>query len=157
MLDFSAAGRPFPAAPGPGHAVRGALVFHPGAAGLRAVIRGGEAADPSPFAGARGIAAALDGAADALARVPWLQEWPMLLARVRFARLGGGFAVADAGGALPLLGGGALLPFLSVAGGVAADVFGLWDGRALRPLALGLGRRLYAPSSADAAVLRRAA
>ena len=68
----------------------------------------------------------------------------------------GAFGVR-AGGALPLLGGGALLPFLSVAGGVAADVFGLWDGRALRPLALGLGRRLYAPSSADAAVLRRAA
>lgn len=156
VLDFSAGERSFPPAPGPGHAFRGEVVFHPGAAGLRAAIRGGERAEPRPFAGAVGIGAALDGVADALARVPWLEGWPMLLGGVRFARAGAGFAATDAGGALPLAGGEAVVPFLSVAGGAAVDLFGWWDGRALRPLALGARGRLYAPP-AGGTVLRRAA
>lgn len=156
VLDFSAGERPFPPAPGPGHGFRGEVVFHPGAAGLRAAIRGGERAEPRPFAGAVGVGAALDGVADALARVPWLEGWPMLLGGVRFARAGAGFAAMDAGGALPLAGGEAVLPFLSVSGGATVDLFGRWDGRALRPLALGAQGRLYAPP-AGGTMLRRAA
>ena len=72
VLDFAAGGRPLAAAPAPGQAFRGEVVLHPGASGLRGVIRTQERAEPQPFAGAGGIAAALDGVADALARVPWL-------------------------------------------------------------------------------------
>ncbi len=156
VLDFSAGGRPLPAAPVPGQAFRGEVVFHPGAAGLRGVIRSQEGAEAAPLAGA-GIGAALDGVAEALGRVPWLEEWPMTLRGVRFARASGGFALMEGGHALPVADGPAVLPFVAVAGGEAADVFGVWDGRALRVLAVGMGARLYQPSASALHLVRRAA
>ena len=156
VLDFAAGGRPLQAAAAPGQAFRGDVVFHPGAAGLRAVIRSQERADPQPLAGV-GIAAALDGLAAALGRVPWLEEWPMTLRKVRFARTERGFAVIEDGRMLPVTDGPAVLPFVAVAGGGEADVFGVWDGRALHVLALGLGARLYQPSAASPGLVRRAA
>ena len=145
------------AAPKPGQAFHGKVVFHPGAAGLRGVIRMQEQAEPRPFAGAAGVAVALDGVADALARVPWLEEWPVMLSGVRFARFDSGFAVVGSGGVLPVLEGLTVLPFVSVAGGAAVNVFGVWNGRALQLLALGQGGRLYQPSVANPHLLRRTA
>lgn len=156
VLDFSAGARPLPTAPVPGQAFRGEVVFHPGTAGLRGVTRTQEPAAAQPLLGI-GIAAALDGVAEALARVPWLEEWPLALRGVRFARTGGGWAVMEGGGVLPVTDGPAVLPFVAVAGGAAADAFGVWNGRALRLLALGLEGRLYHPSAADPNLVRRAA
>ena len=156
VLDFSAAGRPLPPGAAPGQAFRGEVAFHPGAAGLRGVIRSQEPAAAVPLAGG-GIAAALDGVAEALGRVPWLEEWPMLLRGVRFARTADGMAVAEGGLALAVANGPAVMPFVAVAGGGEADVFGVWDGRALRVLALGLGARLYQPSASAPHLVRRAA
>ena len=158
MLDFAAGGRPFPPGPATGTSFNGEVVFYPGAAGLRAVIRGGEPAPPQPFVGAGGVAAALDGVADALGRVPWLEEWPVLLSGVRFVRQdGGGLALADAGGALPLAGTDAAAPFAAAAGGGDVQAFGVWDGAALRLLALGCRGRLHVPSAATPGMVRAAA
>ena len=156
VLDFAAGGRPM--APGlvPGQAFRGEVVFHPGAAGLRAAIRSQEAAAAQPLPGV-GIAAALDGVADALGRVPWLEEWPVVLAGVRFARTAGGWAVIEGGHALPVAQSASVPPFIAVAGGAAADVFGVWDGRALRVLAVGQDGRLFHPAAQDSTIVRRAA
>ena len=156
VLDFAAGGRPLQAMAVPGQAFRGEVVFHPGAAGLRGAIRTQEAAAAQPLPGV-GIAAALDGVAEALARVPWLEEWPMALRGVRFARTGGGWAVVEGGGLLPVADAPSLRPFAAVAGGAEADVFGVWDGRALSVLALGLAGHLYQPSVADPRLVRRAA
>lgn len=156
VLDFSAGGRPLPATLAPGQAFRGEVVFHPGAAGLRGTIRTQEPAAAQPLPGV-GIAAALDGVADALARVPWLEEWPVALGGARFARAGGGFAVVEGGGMMPVTDAPSVRPFVAVAGGTEVDVFGLWDGWALRLLALGLDGRFYQPSAADARLVRRAA
>ncbi len=132
VLDFSAGGLPLPAASRPGQAFWGEVVFHTGAAGLRGVIRTQAPAAAQPLPGV-GVAAALDGVGEALARVPWLEEWPMILRGVRFARVGvgGGWAVADGGMLLSVAEAPSVVPFVAVAGGMAADVFGLgWAGAA---------------------------
>ncbi len=158
VLDFAAGERLLPATFRPGQAFQGEVVFHPGASGLRGVIRTQAPAAAQPLPGV-GIAAALDGVGEALARVPWLEEWPMTLRGVRFARARGGgkWAVADDGMLLPVADASSVVPFVAIAGGMAADVFGLWDGQALRLLALGLAGRLHHPVAADPSLIRQVA
>ena len=156
LLDFAAGERPLPAASRPGQAFRGEVVFHPGASGLRGVIRTQAPAVAQPLLGV-GITAALDGVGEALSRVPWLEEWPMTLRGVRFARVGGKWAVADGGMLLPVADVPSMVPFVAIAGGMAADIFGLWDGQALRLLALGQAGRLHHPVMADPTLVRQVA
>ena len=157
VLDFAAGGRPL--APGlvPGQAFRGEVVFHPGAAGLRGAIRSQEAPAVAQTLSGVSIAAALDGVAEALGRVPWLEEWPVALGKVLFAQAGKDWAVADDRGVLPVADSVSVMPFVAVAGGEAADVFGLWNGRALSVLALGQGGRLFQPGANNQQIVRRAA
>ncbi|PIU11570.1 MAG: hypothetical protein COT28_20045, partial [Methylobacterium sp. CG08_land_8_20_14_0_20_71_15] len=162
ILDYGTPGSPLPPAPAPGQDFAGLLAFHPGDPPLRAVLREGRAG-PSrggSLPGATTIAAALDGFADALARAPWTERWPLRLAGVRFGRFApeGALGVGDGTGSLILRAGPHLPALASVAAGRAVDLFGLYDGYGLEPLALVSDESLYAvPAQDDRPLLMRAA
>ncbi len=166
VIDYGAAGSPLPPVPAAGQDFVGSLAFHPGAPPLRAVLRGGRAA-PSPtgpLPGGTRVAEALDGYAAALALAPWLESWPLRLAGIRFGHLPGhgagapAFGVGDATGCLALRGDPRLPALVAVAGGAPVDLFGLYDGFGLAPLALFAEGRLYAvPAQDPRPVLMRAA
>jgi hypothetical protein len=120
-----------------GEVLNAELAFYPSPMPLRALIVTRAAAEgETAWGAAPGIAAALDCWDRALAHLPWLESWPLLIGGVRVAA---GEAKAlwltdDAGGALPLdmakTDGAAPLiglPRLSAAG--------LWDGRCFTLLA----------------------
>jgi hypothetical protein len=84
LLDFAAGTQTLDPGLPVGAAVDAELVFYPGALGLRAVIKSQRAirsaAQPLP---GRSIDNALSEYADALARTPWVERWPMTLTGVR--------------------------------------------------------------------------
>jgi len=100
--------------------------------------------------GAASVAAARDTFAEVLARAPWCERWPVRLANVRLGRLAaatGGkvaFAAGDETGSLALGADPRLPSLLAVAAGRPVDLFGLYDGTGLHPLALVAQGRLYA-------------
>ncbi|MBD8908325.1 SWIM zinc finger family protein [Methylorubrum zatmanii] len=159
VLDYGSAGSPLPPAPAAGQDFRGALAFLPGDPPLRAVFREGRSgpAAEAVLPGAASVAAARDAFAEALARAPWTERWPVRLKGVRLGRLAatGGttdhkaghrpaFAAGDAGGCLALRADPRLPSLLAVAAGRPVDLFGLYDGAGLSPLALVSEGRLYA-------------
>ena len=151
FVDFAAGDRPWPIAPASGQAFQGGLAFYPGATALRSVIRGQTtSAIPQALPG-KTLAAALDAAADALARVPWLDQVPLCLSNVRFGIIGRDAAAVavgdDTGQALMLAEAASNIALVSAAGGACADVFGTWDGRRLSVLAMTCGTRRYAVTS----------
>ncbi|WP_338665287.1 SWIM zinc finger family protein [Pararoseomonas sp. SCSIO 73927] len=164
VIDFGAAGSPLPPAPLPGQDFTGALGFYPGEPALRAVFREGRAAPSSPASlpGGTGVAAALEGFAEALARAPWTERWPLRLAGVRFGRLaadeGTAYGVGDATGCLSLRAGPQLPALLTVSAGRPVDLFGLYDGTGLVPLAMVAEGHLYTlPAGDPRPILARAA
>jgi len=145
LLDFAPLGAPLAPRPAPGLAFEAPLAFHPGATPLRALVAEEPAAvDAAPGRfGSPGVAEALQGVADALARNPWVDEWPVALRdAVVDGSEGGAWTVSAGDGALPL--GGdfeARWRLLAFSGGRPLSVFGLWTGAALVPLAAGDGER----------------
>ncbi|KMO27788.1 zinc finger SWIM domain-containing protein, partial [Methylobacterium variabile] len=123
---------------------------------LRAVFREGRAgpAAEARLPGGGNVAAARDAFAEVLARAPWTERWPVRLAGVRLGRLPAGsqaaFAAGDGTGCLPLRADPRLPSLLAVAAGRPVDLFGLYDGHGLNPLALVAGGRLYAMPSQNA-------
>ena len=103
--------------------------------------------------GAASVAAARDAFADALSRAPWLERWPVRLAGVRLGRLAASsaaaFAAGDETGSLALRAEPRLPSLLAVAAGRPVDLFGLYDGYGLQPLALIAEGRLYAMPAQD--------
>ncbi|GJE26466.1 SWIM zinc finger family protein [Methylobacterium organophilum] len=165
IVDYASAGAPLPPVPAAGQDFCGALAFHPGTPPLRAVIREGRAGAAS-FAGlpgATGIAAALDGFAQALAQAPWLESWPLRLREVRFGHLSEGaeapaFGIGDATGSLALKADPRVGALVAVAAGRPVDLFGLYDGFGLSALALVAEGHLYAVPAQDLRpILTRAA
>ncbi|MBK3402347.1 SWIM zinc finger family protein, partial [Methylorubrum rhodesianum] len=161
VIDYGTAGSPLPPAPAAGQDFLGALAFQPGDPPLRAVFREGRAgpAAQAVIPGAASVAAARDSFAETLARAPWLERWPVRLSRVRLGRLAaaasGGrtdsktgslpaFAAGDETGCLALGADPRLPSLLAVAAGRPVDLFGLYDGYGLHPLALVTGGHLYA-------------
>ncbi len=164
VIDYGSAGSPPPPAPRPGQDFAGALRFHPGEPTLRAVFRDGRAelSPPAALPGATSVAAALDAFAGVLARAPWMERWPLRLVAVRLGRIGTGapaaFGVGDATGCLPLRADPRLPALLTVAADRPVDLFGLYDGTGLTPLALVAAGHLYTLPAQDARpVLNRAA
>ncbi|MEH3143795.1 MAG: SWIM zinc finger domain-containing protein [Methylobacterium frigidaeris] len=156
VVDYGTAASPPPAAPAAGQDFRGALAFQPGDPPLRAAFRDGTSArsPAGPLAGAVGVAEALDGYAEALARAPWTERWPLCLSGVRFGRLrgteaAGAYGVGDATGCLVLRPEPRLPALLAVAAGRPVDLFGLHDGIAFAPLALVAEGSLYALPAQD--------
>jgi SWIM zinc finger len=145
LLDFAPPGGPLEPRPPEGSAVDVELAFYPGAAPLRALLAGepfGLDSAPGTF-GTGGAQAALEAAASALARNPWLDEWPVAVAAaVPDGRAGGEWTIGAEDGALPLDGSEYVhFRLLAFSGGRPVSVFGLWNGGGLRPLAAGDGTR----------------
>ncbi|CNG52025.1 Uncharacterised protein [Mycobacterium tuberculosis] len=136
VLSFAAPGASLVASLVAGTEVDAELAFYPGSQPLRALVaeRYGAAAPGTPEGAS--VQEFLDEHAAALARDPWLDRWPVVLAGVRLARAeGGGLSVVDAArDALPLR---TADPWrlLALSGGGAVTLSGEWSPRGLRPLA----------------------
>ena len=137
VLSFSAvAGQALDGSLVVGTTVEAEVAFYPAAVPLRAVVLNRPPATPA--AGPpEGVAAAelLAGWAGALARDPWLDTWPAVLADVVPARRVG-WSLADASGdALPLHPGAQdCWPLVALSGGHPLTVAGEWSPRGFWPL-----------------------
>ncbi|WP_373307790.1 SWIM zinc finger family protein [Streptomyces omiyaensis] len=143
LLSFGAAGRAPALALPVGAVLDGELTPHAGSGRLRA-----EPGEPLVPVAGRGapppggpVGAALDAYGRALREDPWLESWPVTLARVVPARAEYGWQLADADGreALPLTGGDRSRPgpwrLLALSGGAPLTVFGECGHRGFTPLA----------------------
>ncbi|WP_019905998.1 SWIM zinc finger family protein [Methylobacterium sp. 77] len=168
VIDYGTSGSPLPPVPAVGQEFSGALAFHPGDPPLRAVFREGRTlpmpagALPVPadvLPGATSVAVALDGFADVLARAPWIERWPVRLSGLRLGHVAdGAFAAGDATGRVVLRPSPHLPALMAVAAGGPVDLFGLYDGFGLAPLALVADGHLYAiPARDPRPILMRAA
>lgn len=120
----------------------GSLVFYPGLLPLRAApvsLTFSGTAAPEAVPPAIGLGELLETYATALARLPWLREWPVTLGPVLPAPLPDGrWLLHDANEALalPLRFADDTAPWhlLAQSGGQPLTLFGEWDGQAFRPL-----------------------
>ncbi|WP_242614651.1 SWIM zinc finger family protein [Actinomadura roseirufa] len=141
VLSFAAPGAALDASLTVGSEVDAELAFYPGAQPLRALVaakhatisHGAASGGVPEGTSVRGL---LGEYAAALARDPWLDQWPAVLARVRIGRAEGGalYAVDGSGDALPLR---ISDPWrlLAVSGGGPVTLAGEWSGHGLLPLA----------------------
>ncbi|QGY02443.1 SWIM zinc finger family protein [Methylobacterium mesophilicum SR1.6/6] len=147
VIAYGPPGTPLPETPAAGQDFSGTLAFHPGDPALRAVLRDGRpvAAASVALPGGGTVEVARDVFAAVLTRAPWTERWPLRLCGVRLGRLAddSAFAVGDATGCLPLRASPHLPALLAVAAGHPVDLFGLYDGIGLAPLALVAHGRLY--------------
>jgi len=146
LLDFAPPGAPLDPGPPLGMALDGELAFYPGAPRLRALVAGEGPLEPvaEPF-GLPGAEAALAAAAAAVAENPWTDRWPVALAAAVPDPPGDEPRLHAADGSLPLTGDRrSLWRLASLAAGHEVSVLGVWDGRALRPLAAGAEGRVVA-------------
>ena len=138
VLDFAAPGRPFDVHFEPGTAVDATLGFLPGAAMLRAVPldRHGAAVPVVTLDGGGSVAEAHAAFGAALARSPWVELVPVVLADATLWPHDGGWSVVDATGhALPIHGRfdrGWEVEALT--GGLPLTLAGEFDGAALHPV-----------------------
>lgn len=140
VLHFAPFGQPLDRSLAPGMSVDAELVYFPGAHPLRALVRTreGAAVPPESVPGYATVSEAVERYSEALAAVPWLEQFPVALRSVLPVRRNGGWIVRDeAGCALPLS------PrfesswhLLALTGGHSAPLFGEWDGDHLLPLSL---------------------
>jgi hypothetical protein len=137
VLQFAAGAARFPEVLLPGTVVEAELAFWPGSAPLRAVIaqRHGDMRPLTKRPGAvQTIGDFLAHHAQTLARQPWIDRFPAALRDVvPTTRDAARFFVADTDGlALPV--DGQPWKLHALAGGQPVDVYGEWDGYALRAL-----------------------
>ena len=138
VLDFAAGGGQLPVPPVVGSMVRTDLALYPGSEPRRAVFVGTRAVAGTAKRLTMGVTVedALAGAAGAMASNPWAERLPFALREVQVVRAAGGaMAVDGAGRALPVDPRIEVRGLLAVSGGRPCDLFGEWNGRALRPLA----------------------
>lgn len=136
------------------------LIYFPGSVPLRALLVGERCESPRPDRPLPKAPSLLEAAreyAKALARQPWLEAWPM--------RVGGLFPAVDheSGNLLLCDDHGRPLPVVdrfaggwhlaAISGGAAIEVFGEWDGDALRPLSATANSRLFTFSQTDTATM----
>jgi hypothetical protein len=137
VLQFSAAGAPFPQTLVPGTCQTAELVYWPGAYPQRALINE-RIGSPAPLTGRLPGGTTLDGAlagfAHALARQPWLDRFPFVLADVILIPDERQWQLEDQAGArLPLARGDHWL-LLALSGGAPVDLAAEWDSTSLLPL-----------------------
>jgi hypothetical protein len=143
ILEFSFGGQPFSTPFIPHGSYLGELAFYPGLLPLRATpvnVRFDGTVPPDAVPPGQSISQLLHGYADALARQPWLREWPATLSQVLPTPLPDGswqLHHATESGVVPLrlsedtdIG----WQLLAESGGQPLTLFGEWDGRAFRPL-----------------------
>ncbi|MET4073256.1 DUF5691 domain-containing protein [Hymenobacter sp. UYCo722] len=154
VLEFSFGSQPFATPLILQGSYVGELAFYPGLLPLRAAplsLKFDGTVPPEVVPPGQSIGQLLDDYANALARQPWLREWPATLAQVLPVRQADGqwqlhhatepltlplrFADENAGWQL-----------LAESGGQPITLFGEWDGRAFRPLSNWLNTLLGAPT-----------
>jgi hypothetical protein len=142
VLDFAAGGGSLPVPPVVGSVVRAELALYPGSGPRRALFVGDREVSSSATRLAMGtlIDDGLAAAAERLAVNPWADRLPLALRDVRLVRQDRRASVVDRDGrGLPIDPHSDVGPVLAVSGGDGCDLFGEWDGRALRPLAAMVG------------------
>ncbi|MEM7738544.1 MAG: SWIM zinc finger family protein [Deinococcota bacterium] len=137
VLEFSFGGKPFEYNLVPNTVFEGELVFFAGNAPKRALIKERQAVVALSELNAQDdILSATEGYANALACQPWLERYPMLLARVQPVPDPERWYVTDSTHRLPLVSRSKRIwSLLALSGGHAIDLFGEWSGRSLVPLA----------------------
>lgn len=166
VLHFAAGTQPLDASLVVGTKFAAELVYYPGAAGLRAMVRErtGAAEANAVLPAPATIAEALALYGRALARVPWLERWPLAVGElqpdVTLSPEGEAWLLRDAAGAVlplePRFAQGWEL--LAVSGGHPIAVFGEWSGEALLPLSAAAEARFFAVGKrADQPTLARVA
>ncbi|MDX2111928.1 MAG: SWIM zinc finger family protein [Verrucomicrobiota bacterium] len=136
LLQFAPHGQPlkneFPAP----RAYHGALSYYPGSLPLRAVPSGALNHSPLVVPGGESISTSLNRYAGALARDPWLEQWPMLLGGVIPCQHEGLRWLRDSSGdAIPVaMKHPRWWTLLSISGGDPVTVFGEWTGEFFWPL-----------------------
>jgi hypothetical protein len=135
LLSFAVGGRAPDCPLAPGTSAEAELAFYPAALPLRAAIVTRQPEVPAGPPPGDTVAAFLGQWADALARDPWLDAWPAVLAGVVPARADG-WALADAAGdALPVHPqAGDCWPLIALSGGHPVTVAGEWTPRGFWPL-----------------------
>ncbi|MBI1783754.1 SWIM zinc finger family protein, partial [Candidatus Sumerlaeota bacterium] len=123
-----------------GMIIRAEIVYFPSAYPLRAVVKEKQGADEpiKELGGLPMIGDALDGYADALARQPWIENFPMALARVIPMKVGEAWWLCDAKKLLmPLRIRDSMgWQMTAIGGGCPVDVFGEYDGYVFYPLSM---------------------
>jgi hypothetical protein len=143
VLDFAAGNQPLDASLVAGTEFDGEVVFYPSALPLRALVKSrsgttGMLGEMPVAAGDPGCEEALAGYARALAQVPWLARWPMVLTGVTpHARTERRSVVDRTGRWLPIKPRyGDFWRLVSMSGGRPINLIGEWDGEHLLPLAV---------------------
>lgn len=138
LLSFAMFNQPLDRSLAPGMLVDAELSFFPSTYPLRALVqqRHGMPAAFEQLPGYADLLAATGAYAETLARLPWLERFPMALHGVTPEPAGGRWLVRDrAGHVLPLAPSFAQgWRLLALSGGHPVILFGEWDGRALLPL-----------------------
>lgn len=161
VLSFTGPGQVFVTDLVPGTALDADLCFYPDHVRVLIARRHAPAAPLTAVASASPVAAAMREYAQALAADPWLERWPMVLADVVPARVGGAgreaqrWCLVAAGGdgvpVDPAAGGngvpvdpavGAPWRLVAAAAGRPVTVAGEWTAAGLRPLSVWAGDRL---------------
>ena len=140
ILAFAVAGQPLDRSLVPGTALDASLVFFPGAYPLRALVKE-RYAPPTSLDRPRGFAdfsAATAAYAGALAQVPWLERFPVVLQAAIPTYAGDRWDLRDTAGHTLLLSRG--FPhgwrLMAMSGGRPLTLFGEWDGDVLLPLSV---------------------
>ncbi|HEX8328369.1 MAG TPA: DUF5691 domain-containing protein [Hymenobacter sp.] len=144
VLEFSFGGQPFGTPFIPQGAYLGELAFYPGLLPVRAApvsVKFDGTVPSSAVPPGQGFGEMLQDYAAALARQPWLREWPATLSQVRPSPLADGawcLHHAAEPGTVPLRFSeedeNAGWQLLAQSGGQPMTLFGEWDGRGFRPL-----------------------
>ncbi|MFD2720147.1 DUF5691 domain-containing protein [Hymenobacter monticola] len=142
VLEFSFGGQPFGTPFIPHGSYLGELAFYPGLLPLRAApvqVKFDGTVPPGAVPTGQSISQLLHDYADALARQPWLREWPATLAQVLPMPLPDGrwqLHHRTEAGTLPLrfIDEDFGWQLLAESGGQPVTLFGEWDGQAFRPL-----------------------
>jgi hypothetical protein len=135
ILNFAAGGRqldPLPARPG--ELVHGVLSFYPGVLPMRALLTQSAPRLPGPWPSGFTAKQALASYVESLAADPWNERWPLVLADVRPARNGDGWALVDETGGLELLPGVDPWKLLAVSAGDPITIAGEWNRAGFKPM-----------------------
>jgi len=135
LLDHAFGGKGFEQAWVTGTCVEASMVFFPGASSLRALAEPSPEAPSAPHWPRAAPGEEWRSVAARVAACPWVGLHPFVIDGAVPVRAGTRTLAVAGGRALPLLLGDAdTWSLLAASGGHALQLFGEWDGRALRPL-----------------------
>jgi hypothetical protein len=141
VLSFAMLGQPLESSLVPGTWADAELRFYPAAQELRALVAETHNVEPAAEPASQQIQEVLTEYAEALARDPWLDTWPVVLGPVVPASDHGWHLVDDRDDAVPLVD-AEHWRLVAVSGGRRVVVGGEWSAAGLRPLTVWTAERL---------------